>query len=100
MKWGRRKKRVAVESNDIQRAPQQQAPRKPRRMSNRELQARINRLRLEQELSRLESINAPEKKNRVEQLVKAAGTIATITGSVYTTYNNIDKIMKLARRAS
>ena len=59
MKWGRRKKRVAVDNgrpNNINRPPQQSAPKKPRRMSKKELQARVNRLRLEQELARLLSV--------------------------------------------
>lgn len=103
MKWGRRKKRVAVDNRqpkNINRAPQQSAPRKPRRMSKKELQARVNRLKLEQELARLEAANMPAKKSRVEQLVKTAGTVAALTGSAYTIYKNIDNIMKLVKKVS
>ena len=100
MRWGRRKKRVAVDNGqptNINRPPQQSAPKKPRRMSKKELQARVNRLKLEQELARLEAANMPAKKSRVEQLVKTAGTVAALTGSAYTIYKNIDKIMKLSK---
>ncbi len=103
MRWGFRRKRVAAERGDIrdvQRAPQQSQPRKPRRMSKKELQARVNRLKLEQELARLEAANTPAKKSRVEQLVKTAGTIAALTGSAYTIYKNIDNIMKIAKKVS
>lgn len=103
MKWGRRKKRVAVDnrqSANINRPPQQSAPKKPRRMSKKELQARVNRLKLEQELARLEAANMPAKKSRVEQLVKTAGTVAALTGSAYTIYKNIDNIMKIAKKVS
>ena len=103
MKWGRRKKRVVVDnrqSANINRPPQQSAPKKPRRMSKKELQARVNRLKLEQELARLEAANLPAKKSRVEQLVKTAGTVAALTGSAYTIYKNIDNIMKLAKKVS
>ena len=103
MKWGRRKKRVAVDNGqpkNINRAPQQSAPKKPRRMSKKELQARVNRLKLEQELARLEAANMPAKKSRVEQLVKTAGTVAALTGSAYTIYKNIDNIMKIAKKVS
>ena len=103
MKWGHRKKRVAVDnrqSANINRPPQQSAPKKPRRMSKKELQARVNRLRLEQELARLEAANLPAKKNRVEQLVKTAGTVAALTGSAYTIYKNINNIMKIAKKVS
>lgn len=100
MKWGRRKKRVAVDnrqSANINRPPQQSAPKKPRRMSKKELQARVNRLKLEEELSRLEAAHMPAQKSRLEQLVKTAGTVAALTGSAYTIYKNIDKIMKLSK---
>lgn len=98
MRWGRRKKRVAVDNrqpNNINRPPQQSAPKKPRRMSKKELQARVNRLKLEEELSRLEAARMPAQKSRLEQLAKTAGTVAAITGSAYTIYKNIDKAMKL-----
>lgn len=100
MKWGRRKKRVAVDnrqSENINRPPQQSAPKKPRRMSKKELQARVNRLKLEEELSRLEAARMPAQKSRLEQLAKTAGTVAALTGSAYTIYKNIDKIMKLSK---
>lgn len=100
MKWGRRKKRVAVDNaqpRNINKAPQQSAPKKPRRMSKKELQARVNRLKLEEELSRLEAARIPAQKSRLEQLVKTAGTVAALTGSAYTIYKNIDKIMKLSK---
>ena len=103
MKWGRRKKRVAVDnrqSANINRPPQQSAPKKPRRMSKKELQARVNRLKLEQELARLEAASMPAKKSRVEQLVKTAGTVAALTGSAYTIYKNLDNIMKLAKKVN
>ena len=103
MKWGHRKKRVAVDNgrpNNINRPPQQSAPKKPRRMSKKELQARVNRLKLEQELARLEAANMPAKKSRVEQLVKTAGTVATLTGTAYTIYKNLDNIMKLIKKVS
>lgn len=107
MKWGRRKKRVAIDNRqpsniniNINRAPQQSAPKKPRRMSKKELQARVNRLKLEQELARLEAANIPAKKSRVEQLVKTAGTVAALSGSAYTIYKNIDNIMKIAKKVS
>lgn len=103
MKWGRRKKRVAVENgslNNVKRLDQRPTPAKPRRMSKKELQARVNRLKLEQELSRLEADRMPVQKSRLEQLAKTAGTVAALTGSAYTIYSNIDKIMKIAKKVS
>lgn len=103
MKWGRRKKPTVVDNGHLKsvtRLQQQQPPKKPRRMSKKELQARVNRLKLEQELARLEAANIPAKKSRVEQLVKTAGTVAALTGSAYTIYKNLDNIMKIAKKVS
>jgi hypothetical protein len=101
MKWGRRKKKVVVENGRLNNNNRlDQRPTKPRRMSKKELQARVNRLKLEQELAKLEADRMPVHKSRVEQLVKTAGTVAALTGSAYTIYNNIDKIMKIAKKAS
>lgn len=103
MRWGFRRKRDTARRGDIRnvsQAPQQYQPKKPRRMSKKELQARVNRLKLEQELARLEADRMPVQKSRVEQLVKAAGTVATLTGTAYTIYKNLDNIMKLAKKAS
>ena len=92
MKWGKRKARA---SNSSEQAP------KKRRMSNKELQARIKRLKLEKEFAQLTA--SPPKTSRVEKLVKTAGTIAALSGSAVTIYKNMDKMAKLykvAKRAS
>ena len=103
MKWGRRKKPTVVEKSHLKKVtrPQQQQPqKKPRRMSKKELQARVNRLRLEQELARLEAANTPAKKSWVEQLVKTAGTVAALTGSAYNIYKNLNNISKVVNKVN
>lgn len=92
MKWGKRKARSSQTSG--------QAPKK-RRMSNKELQARIKRLKMEKEYAQLTA--SPPKTSRVDKLVKGAGTIAALSTSAVTIYNNMDKIAKMykvAKRAS
>lgn len=92
MKWGKRK---AKASNSSEQAP------KKRRMSNKELQARIKRLKMEKEYAQL--IASPPKTSRVEKLIKGAGTVAALTASAATIYKNMDKmakIYKVAKRAS
>lgn len=92
MKWGRRKARVSKTNG--------QAPKK-RRMSNKELQARIKRLKMEKEYAQLTA--SPPKTSRVEKLVKGAGTVAALSTSAVTIYKNMDKMAKLykvAKRAS
>ena len=92
MKWGKRKARTSKSS--------EQAPKK-RRMSNKELQARIKRLKMEKEFAQLTA--SPPKTSRVDKLVKGAGTIAALSTSAAVIYKNMDKMAKLykvAKRAS
>lgn len=92
MKWGKRKARASETSK--------QAPKK-RRMSNKELQARIKRLKMEKEYTQLTA--SPPKTSRVDKLVKGAGTIAALSTSAVTIYTNMNKIAKMyqvAKRAS
>ena len=92
MKWGKRKARA---SNSSEQAP------KKRRMSNKELQSRIKRLKMEKEYAQLTA--SPPKTSKIDQLVKGAGTIATLSTSALVIYNNMDKIAKIykvAKKAS
>lgn len=104
MKWGKRKARTSkISEQTLEQTLEQalgQAPKK-RRMSNKELQARIKRLKLEKEFAQLTA--SPPKTSRVEKLVKGAGTVAALSTSAVTIYKNMDKIAKLykvAKRAS
>lgn len=108
MKWGKRKARTSkISEQTLEQTLEQaldqalgQAPKK-RRMSNKELQARIKRLKLEKEFAQLTA--SPPKTSRVEKLVKGAGTVAVLSTSAVTIYKNMDKIAKMykvAKRAS
>ena len=96
MKWGKRKARASkISEQTLGQAP------KKRRMSNKELQARIKRLKMEKEYAQL--IASPPKTSRVEKLVKGAGTVAALSASAVTIYQNMDKIAKIykvAKKAS
>lgn len=82
MKWGKRKGTVTATK---------------RRMSNKELQARIKRLRLEQEYNRLNE--TPKKtKTSIDKIAKTAGTIVTLTGTALTLYNNINGLASAAKK--
>ena len=104
MKWGKRKARFSKTSEQtleqtLEQALDQalgQAPKK-RRMSNKELQARIKRLKLEKEFAQLTA--SPPKTSRVEKLVKGAGTVAALTASAATIYKNMEKISKIYKVA-
>lgn len=110
MKWGKRKARtskIKISEQTLEQTLEQaldqalgQAPKK-RRMSNKELQARIKRLKMEKEYAQLTA--SPPKTSRVEKLVKGAGTVAALSASAVTIYQNMDKIAKIykvAKKAS
>lgn len=87
MRWGKRKRRVSVKSSSNNRKSNQSGQ---RRMSNKELTAKVKRLKLEQEYAKLTA--TPKTVSKVEKLVKTAGTIAALTGSAATIYKNLNDL--------
>lgn len=85
MRWGKRKGRTQNTSTA------------PRRMSNKELQARVKRLKLEQEYAKLST--RPETPSKLEKMAKTAGTMAALTTAGITLYKNMDTIAKIAKTA-
>lgn len=71
-------------------------------MSTKDLQDRINRMRLEQQYKELISpktpvseVNNQQNQKKAKDWVKTLGTVATVTGTVVTLATNIDKISKI-----
>lgn len=85
MKWGRRKGR------DTTSSPTR------RRMSNKELNARVKRLKMEQEFRKLSA--QPSTMDKIEKYAKHATTIATLSTAAWTIYTNMDKVAKAASAA-
>lgn len=63
-------------------------------MSDKELRDRINRMQMEQQYSQLNDYSK-KGKFQVDKIVKAGTTVATLTGTAITIYNNIGKIKKI-----
>lgn len=63
-------------------------------MSDAELRDRINRMQLEQQYNQLNDYSK-KGKSQVDKIVKAGTTVATLSGTAITIYNNIDKIKKI-----
>lgn len=63
-------------------------------MSDAELKDRINRMQMEQQYNQLNNYSK-QGKIQVDKIVKAGTTIATLSGTAITIYNNIDKIKKI-----
>ena len=64
-------------------------------MSDAELRSRLNRLQMEQQYSKLSPSNANRAKKYLDGVIKAGTTVATVTSTALTIYNNYDKIKKI-----
>lgn len=101
MKWGRRKARSNVSSNKKPKSTKNTTTSKPkpkpsqRQLSDAELRAAVNRLRLEREYAEL--TYRASSRAKVESVVKTIGTVAALTTSAMTIYNNLNKLSKIAK---
>ena len=69
-------------------------------MSDAELRERLNRLQMEQQYSTLSSKDVKTGKDYVNTVIKAGTTVATVTSTALTIYNNYDKIKKIVTKAT
>lgn len=66
-----------------------------REMSDNELRSRINRLQMEQTYSKLTASTKNTGKQYIDKIIKVGTTVAALTSTGLTVYNNIDRIVKL-----
>ena len=101
MKWGHRKARSTSSSNKKPKSTKNTTTSKPkpkptrRELSDEELRAIINRMRLEREYADLKYRSSSRAK--VENVVKVVGTAALLTTSVVKIYNNMNTICKVVK---
>ena len=102
MKWGKRKARSTVSSNNKSKStaitkPKQTPKPKPtqRELSDEELRAVINRMRLEREYADL--TYRASSRSKVESVVRTIGTVAALTTSAVKIYNNLNTLSKIAK---
>lgn len=68
-------------------------------MSDSELKSRLNRLQMEDNYNRLSNTRKSKGKKYVDKLIKAGTTVATVTTTALTIYNNMDKINKIVNKS-
>ena len=101
MKWGHRKARSTSSSNKKPKSTKNTTTSKPkpkptqRELSDEELRAVINRMRLEREYADLQY--RASSRAKVENIVKTVGTAALLTTSVVKIYNNMNTICKVVK---
>ena len=64
-------------------------------MSDAELRSKLNRLQMERQYSQLSKSDVNRGKKDLDTVIKAGTTVATVTSTALTIYNNIDKIRKI-----
>ena len=67
-------------------------------MSDKELRERLNRLQMEEQYTRLNPATVNKGKQFANKVVKAGTTVATVTTTALTIYNNFDKIRKIVKK--
>lgn len=103
MKWGVRrarsgsssktgKKQSAYEHEDYS---QTHSKKSVKSMSDAELRRRLNRLQMEKQYKDIQPRTINKGKKYVNTFIKAGATVATVTTTGLTIYNNVDKIKKI-----
>ena len=107
MKWGVRRtpeqlarargKKMSSEevSDDYKKAHSKKSVKS---MSDKELRERLNRLQMEEQYSRLNPTNISKGKQVANKVIKAGTTVAAVTTTALTIYNNFDKIKKIVNK--
>lgn len=94
MKWGKRSGNKST--SNTSRKNSSDKPGKKRRMSNKELNSRLKRMKLEQEYEKLAASKATSAK--VDKLAKSLATAAALTGSALALYKNLNEMSKLSKK--
>ena len=66
-------------------------------MSDAELRSRLNRIQMETQYSKLSKSDVNKGKKYLDTFIKAGTTVATVTSTALTIYNNIDKIKGIVK---
>ncbi len=98
MRWGVRKRRVTTSKTVRSNNARNQNGTAQRRMSNKELTARIKRLELEQKYAKLTEVPQVKTVSKVEKLVKTAGTVASLSGHAATIYKNLNDLGVISKK--
>lgn len=108
MKWGIRRyqnkdgtltpagKKRYSESDDYKNAHSKKSVRE---MSDAELRARVNRLQMEAQYSRLSDTNISRGKKRVSSIWKGISTVSTASATLITLYKNADTIRNIIEKS-
>ena len=99
MRWGvRRASKRSGGSKKGKKRKASQQPQMKRRMSNKELNARVKRMQLEKQYRDLTSDLTPKTKSKMEKLISTADTISKLSSSALTIYKNLNQFAELSAK--
>lgn len=109
MKWGIRRARKNTASSNSSRKSQVEenvnddykrahSKKSVKQMSDKELREKLNRLQMEQQYSKLSGNDVSKGQDYVNKLIKAGTTVATVTSTALTIYNNANKIKEIIEK--
>ena len=99
MRWGvRRASKRSGGSKKGKNKKAYQQPQKKRRMSNKELNARVKRMQLEKQYRDLTNDLTPKTKSKMEKLVSTTVTISKLSTSALTIYKALNQFAELSAK--
>ena len=98
MRWGVRRASKRRGGSKKKKASRQSQQQPKRRMSNKELQSRVRRMKLEQQYRDLTNDLTPKTKSKMEKLISTADTISKLSSSALTIYKNLNQFAELSAK--
>ena len=98
MRWGVRRASKRRGGSKKKKASRQSQQQPKRRMSNKELQSRVRRMKLEQQYRDLTNDLTPKTKTKMEKLISTADTISKLSSSALTIYKNLNQFAELSAK--
>ena len=98
MRWGVRRASKRRGGSKKKKASRQSQQQPKRRMSNKELQSRVRRMKLEQQYRDLTNDLTPKKKSKMEKLISTADTVSKLSSSALTIYKNLNQFAELSAK--
>ena len=106
MKWGVRRtpeqlaraRRRSMTDESHEDYKKVHTPKSIKSMSDAELRNRLNRLQMERQYSQLSESSINKGKEYAQKVFKAGTTVAVVTTTALTIYNNVDKIKAILEK--
>lgn len=96
MKWGVRRTQAQLSrSGGSAKKSLGEGKKSVKDMSDEELRKKVNRLQMERQYTQLSSSNVSKGREYAQKMIKAGTTVAAVTTTALTLYNNAGKIKKI-----